>query len=42
MFEKIRSHGLKLNKSKCQIAVNELVSLGHIVMVSKHQSNHQI
>ena len=23
MFEKISSHGLKLNKSKCQIAVNE-------------------
>ena len=41
VFEKIRSHGLKLNKSKCQIAVNELVSLGH-GMVSKHQSNHQI
>ena len=29
VLEKIRSHGLKLNKSKCQIAVNELVFLGH-------------
>ena len=28
-FEKVRSHRLKLNKSKCQIAVNELVFLGH-------------
>ena len=31
VFEKIRSHGLKLNKSKCQIAVNELVFLGHVI-----------
>ena len=31
IFEKIRSQGLKLNKSKRQIAVNELVSLGHII-----------
>ena len=31
MFEKIRSHDLKLNKSKCQIAVNELVFLGHVI-----------
>ena len=30
-FENIRSHGLKLNKSKCQIAVNELVFLGHVI-----------
>lgn len=30
VFEKISSHILKLNKSKCQIAVNELVFLGHI------------
>ena len=31
VFEKIRSHKLKLNKSKCQIAINELVFLGHII-----------
>ena len=31
VFEKIRNHGLKLNKSKCQIAVNELVFLEHII-----------
>ena len=31
MFEKIRSHRLKFNKSKCQIAVNELVFLGHVI-----------
>ena len=31
MFEKIRSHGLKFNKSKCQITVNELVFLGHVI-----------
>ena len=31
VFEKIRSHGLKLSKSKCQIAVNELVFLGHVI-----------
>ena len=31
MFEKIRSHGLKFNKSKCQIAVNELVFLRHVI-----------
>ena len=31
MFEKIRSHGLKLNKSKCQIAVNKLVFLRDVV-----------
>ena len=31
MFEKIRSHGLKLNKSKCHMAVNELVFLGHVI-----------
>ena len=27
-FEKIRSRELKLNKSKCQTAANELVFLG--------------
>ena len=31
VFEKIRSHGLKLKKSKCQIAVNELVFLEHAI-----------
>ena len=31
VFEKIRRHGLKLKKSKCQIAVNELVFLGHLI-----------
>ena len=31
MFEKIRSHDLKLNKSKCQIAVNKLVFLRDII-----------
>ena len=31
VFEKIRSHGLKLNKSRCQVAVNELIFLGHII-----------
>ena len=31
VFEKVRSHRLKLNKSKCQIAVNELVFLGHVI-----------
>ena len=31
MCEKIRSHRLKFNKSKCQIAVNELVFLGHVI-----------
>ena len=31
VFEKIINHGLKLNKSKCQIAVNELVFLEHII-----------
>ena len=31
MFEKVRSHELKLNKSKCQIAINELVFLGHVI-----------
>ena len=31
MFEKIRSHGLNLNKSKYQIAVNELVFLEHAI-----------
>ena len=32
VFEKIRSHELKLNKSKCQIAVNELVFVGHKIL----------
>ena len=31
VFEKIRSHGCNLNKSKCQIAINELVFLVHII-----------
>ena len=31
VFEKIINHGLKLNKSKCQTAVNELVFLQHII-----------
>ena len=31
VLEKIRNHGLKLNKPKCQIAVNELVFLEHII-----------
>ena len=31
VFEKIRSHHLKLSKSNCHIAVNELVFLGHII-----------
>ena len=31
VFKKIRSHGLKLNKSKYSIAVNELVFLGHVI-----------
>ena len=31
VFEKIINHGLKLNKSKCQVAVNELVFLEHII-----------
>ena len=31
VFEKIRSHGLNLNKSKYQIAVNELVFLEHAI-----------
>ena len=31
VFEKIRIHGLKLNKSKCQIAVNKLVFLRHLI-----------
>ena len=30
-IEKIRSHSLKLEKSKSQIAVNELVFLGHVI-----------
>ena len=31
VFKKIRSHGLESNKSKCQIAVNELCFLGHVI-----------
>ena len=31
VFEKIRTHGLKLNKSKCQTAVNKLVFLRHLI-----------
>lgn len=31
VLEKIINHGLKLNKSNCQIAVNELVFLEHII-----------
>ena len=39
VFEKIRSHGLKLNKSKCQIAVNELVFLGHVISCDDIQAD---
>ena len=35
MFEKIRGHGLKLNKSMWHIAVNELAFLGHIIYLSQ-------
>ena len=31
VFDKIRILGLKLNKSKCQIAVNKLVFLKHLI-----------
>ena len=31
VFEIIKHHGLKLNKSKCQIAVSEFVFLGHVI-----------
>ena len=31
VFEKIRSHGLKLNKSNSQIAVNEIVFLENLI-----------
>ena len=39
VFEKIRSHGLKLNKSKCQIAVYELVFLRRVISCDDIQAD---